>query len=113
MKIAISGKGGVGKTLLASLLAKTFAEVGIEHLTRWTARAVDKLIVVVEPGQRSIETARRIFDMAKELNLKNIAVVANKIQNQSQQEFIIKSLPDIEFLGFIPYDKAINRCRYC
>ena len=28
MKIAISGKGGVGKTLLASLLCKTFAEAG-------------------------------------------------------------------------------------
>ena len=28
MKIAISGKGGVGKTLLASLLARTFAEHG-------------------------------------------------------------------------------------
>ena len=28
MKIAISGKGGVGKTLLASLLSRTFAEAG-------------------------------------------------------------------------------------
>ena len=28
MKIAISGKGGVGKTLLASFLSKTFAESG-------------------------------------------------------------------------------------
>ena len=28
MKIAISGKGGVGKTLLASLLCKMFAEHG-------------------------------------------------------------------------------------
>ncbi len=28
MKIAISGKGGVGKTLLASMLSKIFAESG-------------------------------------------------------------------------------------
>ena len=28
MKIAISGKGGVGKTLLAALLVETFAEAG-------------------------------------------------------------------------------------
>ncbi len=28
MKVAVSGKGGVGKTLLSALLAKTFAESG-------------------------------------------------------------------------------------
>ncbi|GAH18047.1 unnamed protein product, partial [marine sediment metagenome] len=28
MKIAISGKGGVGKTIFASLLSRTFAEAG-------------------------------------------------------------------------------------
>src|SRR4030042_1717793 len=32
-------------------------EAGIEHLGRATAKAVDKLIVVVEPGRRSIDTA--------------------------------------------------------
>jgi CO dehydrogenase maturation factor len=36
-----------------------------------------------------------------------VAVVGNKIQNQSQKEFIIDSLPKAEFLGFIPYDDAI------
>ena len=35
-------------------------EAGIEHLGRATAKAVDKLIVVVEPGRRSIETAGHI-----------------------------------------------------
>ncbi len=82
-------------------------EAGIEHLTRGTAKAVDKLIIVVEPGRRSIETARRIFELAADLNLKNVAVVGNKIQNLTQKEFIIKSLPAAEFLGFIPYDEAI------
>jgi CO dehydrogenase maturation factor len=33
--------------------------------------------------------------------------VGNKIQNSFQKEFIIKSLPDAEFVGFIPYDEAI------
>ena len=82
-------------------------EAGIEHLTRGTAKAVDKLIVVVEPGRRSIETAQRIFELAKDLNLKNVAVVGNKIQNPSQKEFLLKSLPGAEFLGFIPYDNDI------
>src|SRR4030042_1484790 len=32
MKVAISGKGGVGKTMLASLLSRTFAEAGYSVL---------------------------------------------------------------------------------
>jgi CO dehydrogenase maturation factor len=82
-------------------------EAGIEHLTRGTAQGVDTLLVVVEPGRRSIETAQRIFELAKDLHMKNIAVVGNKIQSEAQKQFIQDNLPNIEFLGFIPYDEAI------
>ena len=82
-------------------------EAGIEHLTRGTAQAVDKLIVVVEPGRRSIETAQTINTLATELGLPGIAVVGNKIKNQEEKDFITASLPDLKFLGFIPYDTAI------
>jgi CO dehydrogenase maturation factor len=80
---------------------------GIEHLGRGTARAVDMLIVVVEPGRRSIETAVNIRKLATEIGLPNIAVVGNKVRNQSDRDFIISSLSDFVFLGFIPYDQAI------
>ena len=80
---------------------------GIEHLGRGTAKAVDKLIVVVEPGRRSIETAYRINKLAQDIGLQNIAVVGNKIRSKSDKEFITSSLPGFEFLGFIPYDQAI------
>ena len=82
-------------------------EAGIEHLGRATAKAVDKLIVVVEPSRRSVETACRIKELAQDIGLQNIAVVGNKIRSQSEKEFLIVSLPDFEFLGFIPYDQAI------
>ena len=82
-------------------------EAGIEHLTRGTAQAVDKLIVVVEPGRRSIETAQTINTLATELGLPGIAVVGNKIKNQEEKDFITNSLPGFKFLGFIPYDPAI------
>ena len=80
---------------------------GIEHLGRGTARAVDMLIVVVEPGRRSIETAVNIRKLAAEIGLQNVAVVGNKVRNQSDRDFIISSLSDFDFLGFIPYDQAI------
>ena len=79
-------------------------EAGIEHLGRATARAVDKLIVVVEPGRRSLDTAGHIRQLAAEIGVPNIAVVGNKIRGQKDEEFLKKHLPDFEFLGFIPYD---------
>ncbi len=82
-------------------------EAGVEHLGRATAKAVDKLIVVVEPSRRSVETAYRIDKLAQDIGLQNIAVVGNKIRSQSEREFLISSMPGFEFLGFIPYDQAI------
>jgi CO dehydrogenase maturation factor len=82
-------------------------EAGIEHLTRGTARGVDKFIVVVEPGRRSLETAQRIFELARDLRIKSVAIVGNKIHTEEQKRFIQDSLPGAEFLGFIPYDEAI------
>jgi CO dehydrogenase maturation factor len=82
-------------------------EAGVEHLGRATAKAVDKLIIVVEPGRRSVETAHRIKKLAQEIGLHNIAVVANKVRSQSEREFLNSNLQGFEFLGFIPYDQAI------
>ena len=115
-------KGGTGcycpeNTLLKALMSHLLLarneviimdmEAGIEHLGRATAGAVDKLIVVVEPGRRSLETARSINGLAEDIGLKNIAAAGNKIRTQSDRDFLISSLPDLEFLGFIPYDQAI------
>jgi CO dehydrogenase maturation factor len=82
-------------------------EAGVEHLGRATAKAVDKLIIVVEPSRRSVETASRIDKLAREIGLHNIAIVGNKVRSQSEREFLTSSLPGFEFLGFIPYDQAM------
>ncbi len=82
-------------------------EAGIEHLGRATAQAVDKLIVVVEPGRRSIDTASHIKQLATEIRLENIAVVGNKIRSKKDEEFLNKHLSGFEFLGFLPYDDAL------
>ena len=82
-------------------------EAGIEHLGRATAQAVDRLVVVVEPGRRSIDTAEHIRKLAGEIGLKQIAVVGNKIRGDGDRAFLEKHLPDFEFLGFLPYDDAL------
>jgi CO dehydrogenase maturation factor len=82
-------------------------EAGIEHLGRGTSKAVNSLIVVVEPGQRSIETAMRIKELAHDIGLSNIALVGNKIRGERDRDFLQKRLPEFRFLGFIPFDDQI------
>ena len=80
---------------------------GIEHMGRGTAKAVDRLIIVVEPGRASFETAGRIKELARDIGLKKISVICNKIHSQEEQEFIKEKLADYDILGFIPYDQAL------
>ncbi|MFQ5834867.1 MAG: AAA family ATPase [bacterium] len=82
-------------------------EAGIEHLGRGTARGVDQLIVVVEPGTRSIQTAYRIKDLAKDIGIENIVAVGNKIRTDSDRKFLMRNMPDFRFSGFIPYEEKI------
>jgi CO dehydrogenase maturation factor len=82
-------------------------EAGIEHLGRATARAVDKLIVVVEPGRRSIDTAGHIRKLASEIQLHSVAVVGNKVRSSSDEEFLKSHMTDFKFLGFLPYDTTL------
>jgi CO dehydrogenase maturation factor len=82
-------------------------EAGIEHLTRGTAEGVDAFVVVVEPGQRSIQTAEAVKKLASELGIKRIFLVANKVRKDADVDFIRNNLKDIEFLGKISFDDNI------
>jgi CO dehydrogenase maturation factor len=101
------------RTLVAHLLLRKGEvvildmEAGIEHLGRATAQAVDKLIVVVEPGQRSLEVARKIHQLAGDIGLRNIGLVGNKIRGERDQEFLRSHMAAFPFLGFVPYDPRI------
>jgi CO dehydrogenase maturation factor len=61
----------------------------------------------VEPGKASIETAYRIRELAQDIGLVNVAVVANKIRGEQDRNFLVSTMSDFEFLGFIPYDQSI------
>lgn len=82
-------------------------EAGIEHLTRGTAEAVDAFIVVVEPGQRSLQTANTVKEMAKGLGVKKVFVVANKIRGEADLRFIKEHLHDMVFIGSISFSHEI------
>lgn len=125
IRLMVMGKvkrGGSGcycaeNTLLQALMAHLLVardeavvldmSAGIEHLGRATAKSVDKLIIVVEPGRKSLDTALMIKKMAADIGLTNIAIVGNKVRNDADRNFITNGLSGFEFLGFIPYDSAI------
>jgi CO dehydrogenase maturation factor len=106
-------EGALLEALVAHLLLKVDEvvildmEAGIEHLTRGTAKGVDKLIIVVEPSKRSVETGFRVRDLALEIGLQNIGVVGNKIRSEKDRDFLVSSMADFEFLGFVPYDEGV------
>jgi len=82
-------------------------EAGIEHLTRGTAESVDAFIVVVEPGQRSVQTARTVFDMARTLGVKRVFVVANKVRGQGDTAFLESQIGRENLIGSISFSDAI------
>ncbi len=81
-------------------------EAGVEHLGRATARGVDSMLIVVEPGQRSVDCAKRIIRMAHEIGLKNVQMVANKVTSPADEQFIRNALPELALLGVIPLHEA-------
>jgi CO dehydrogenase maturation factor len=82
-------------------------EAGIEHLTRGTADSVDAFIVVVEPGQRSMQTAKTVRDMAKGLGVRKVFVVANKVRGPEDLNFIKDNIGNMELLGSINFNHSV------
>ena len=82
-------------------------EAGLEHLGRGTAMYVDLLIVVVEPGRRSVETAYQIRRLAADVGVKKLSFVGNKLQSDRDKDFLLKEMPDFSFMGFMPYRQEI------
>jgi CO dehydrogenase maturation factor len=82
-------------------------EAGIEHLTRGTAEFVDAFIVVVEPGQRSMQTAKTVKEMAEGLGVKKVFVVANKVRGSEDLDFIKENIRGMELIGTISFNHAV------
>ena len=82
-------------------------EAGLEHLGRGTAMNMDQFIVVIEPGARSVQTYRNVKRLASDLGVKQVRVVANKVRDERDEEFIRSSIPAEDLLGMIHYNTEI------
>lgn len=101
------------KTLMTHLLLQKDdavildMEAGVEHLGRGTSENVDAMIVVVEPGQRSIQTAHHVAKLASDLGIHRCYVVGNKIRSEADREFIRRYAEPLPVLGFMSYNPAV------
>jgi len=84
-------------------------EAGLEHLGRGTARGVDHLLVVVEPGRRAVATAQQVRALAADLGIERLWLVANKLVDDADLDFLAEHLPDLPLLGHLGMDPRIAR----
>jgi len=127
LKLLVMGtvdKGGDGCVCPASVLLKALLrhlilkkdeiilldmEAGIEHLGRRTAEAVDLMIIVVEPGLKSLETAERIKKLANDIGVEKVVAVVNKVSSNDEETFVNNKLKELSLkvLGNIPRDESV------
>jgi CO dehydrogenase maturation factor len=126
IKLLVMGgiqRGGSGcacpeNTLLRSLLSEIILnrnevvivdmEAGIEHLGRATARSIDRMLIVVEPGWRSISTARTIMKLAADIGLRSFGIIGNKVRDKRQRHWVKDQFPPSLLLGTISDSELIR-----
>ena len=80
---------------------------GVEHLGRATVDFVDAMIIVVEPTQRSLGTAAQIKTLSKDIGLKRLWLVGNKIRTEDELKFLERESPGLPLLGTLPMDLGV------
>ena len=84
-------------------------EAGIEHLSRGTTRTTDVMLIVAEPYYKSLETAARVRNMAREIGIQQMFIIANKVRNETEASAIqaFCEQQNLKIIATIPYDEAV------
>jgi CO dehydrogenase maturation factor len=108
----------IARNLVADLLAYNGAnrgdvvvdmEAGLEHLSRGTTRHADAILAVAEPYYRSLETARRVVELASELGIGRVSVVANKVRDEQEAQAVRSYMErhGLPLVAEVPFDEAV------
>ena len=84
-------------------------EAGLEHLGRASAQSVDAMVAVVEPGMRSVRTARDVARMATALGIPRVFAVCNRVRDSAEESALRAALEGISIVGVLPYDEQVSR----
>ena len=83
-------------------------EAGIEHLGRGTSKSIDMMLLVVEPGSRSVNTAKTIVQLGQQIGIQSFFVIGNKVQSAKQASWIEEQFPELKILGIISYSESLR-----
>lgn len=85
-------------------------EAGVEHLGRGTARHVDVMLIITDANVKSLEIAKRIYELAADMGVKRIFIVGNKIVNEVQRKIVedFAKENNLKILTFIPFDQKVS-----
>ena len=85
-------------------------DAGVENLGRGTTRGMDALIVVAEPGRRSLDIMKKIRGLAADIGVGLVFAVGNKAATP-EDELMIREWVEAEgipLLGIVPLDESIR-----
>jgi len=85
-------------------------EASTEHLLVATAEHADAMYAVVEPYGTSLETGRRVAVLARDLGLPHVALIANKVRDESDLAIVTAygERHGIPLAGAIPFDDCFH-----
>ena len=83
---------------------------GMEHISRRTMRSINKLVLVSDYSIFGVRSAKRIYELAKELDIKmeGAFLVVNKLTGPIGVLESEIGASDLAFAGTIPYDERLN-----
>jgi len=77
-------------------------EAGLEHLGRGVAEKVDALLIVVQPDRVSCLTAARIHQLARDLHIRNVYGVGNRIAGDGDLDYLQRQALPFQFISYFP-----------
>ncbi|MBY8997627.1 MAG: AAA family ATPase [Candidatus Thorarchaeota archaeon] len=86
-------------------------DAGVENLGRGTTKGMDALLVVAEPGRRSLDILGKIRTLAQDINVGRVFAVGNKVVTPEDAEMIQEWVEKegIPLLGIIPLDETVKQ----
>ena len=86
-------------------------EAGLEHLSIGTLEHIDLLLVVVQPTYKTMLTADRTCDLARQLGIAEVAFVANRVRRDADVEQLraFAARHHADLVATIPEDEAVRR----
>ena len=84
-------------------------EAGLEHMSRGTGRHVSRFVAVIEPYFRSMETGRRVAELAAEAGITDVLAVANKVRNDADRTAVREfcEAHGLRVIAEVPYDPTL------